>query len=138
MGGKAPRTFGFEGQQGLSAGASQDRGKQRLNSWRAHTRIHMHWDPGQSSDTIGPWARATYGPCRVSWESESQLWLTAGARTLVAETPGIFVGVSSPGGHHSGTKTWPDPSACRLQCRDTSGLTTNRVETAPPISRQAA
>ena len=45
-GGGAPRAFGFEGQRGLTAGAPQDWGKQRLHSWKAHTRSHAHWDPG--------------------------------------------------------------------------------------------
>ena len=62
--GGAPRAFGFEGQQGLSAGAPQDWGKQRLHSWRAHTRFHVHWDPGQSSDSTGAWARSTCGSWR--------------------------------------------------------------------------
>ena len=39
----------------------------RLYSWRAYTRIHMHWDPGQSSDSIEAWARPTCVSWRVSW-----------------------------------------------------------------------
>ena len=60
-GGEAHRAFGFEGQRGLSAGAPQDWGKQRLHSWGAHThtRYHEHWEPPQSSDSIGAWARPT-------------------------------------------------------------------------------
>ena len=42
---------------------------------------------------------------------------------------GILITVSSPRGHHFGTKTWPYPTACRLQCWDTSGQTTNMVGT---------
>ena len=37
----------------------QRTGGNRVHSWRAHSRFHMHWDPGQSSDSIGAWARAT-------------------------------------------------------------------------------
>ena len=39
--------------------------------------------------------------------------------------------MSSPGGHQFGTETWPHPTACRLQCWDTSGQTTNWVGTQP-------
>ena len=35
--------------------------------------------------------------------------------------------MSSPGGHPFLTKTWPHPTAYRLQCWNTSGQTTNRV-----------
>ena len=48
----------------------------------------------------------------------------------MAETPELIT-VSSPEGHHFGTKTWPHPTACSLQCWDTSGQTTNRVGTQP-------
>ena len=48
----------------------------------------------------------------------------------------ILIGLSS-GGHCFCTKTWPHPTACRLQCWHASGQT-NRVETVPPISTQAA
>ena len=87
LGGGAPRAFGFEGQWGLSTGAPQDWRKHRLHSWRVHTRFHVHWDPGQSSDTIGAWARPTCESWRVSWGGKCCLWFTVGARTLVAEAP---------------------------------------------------
>ena len=48
----------------------------------------MHWDPGQSSDSIGAWVKPTCGSWRVSWRGEGWLWLTVGARTLVAGAPG--------------------------------------------------
>ena len=129
-GGGAPRAFGFESQRGLGAGVPQDWGKQRLHSRRMHTRFHVHWDLGQSSDSIGDWARPTCRSWRVYWWGEGWLWLTVGIRTLVAETPELIT-VSSPEGHHFGTKTWPHPTACSLQCWDTSGQTTNRVGTQP-------
>ena len=40
----------------------------------------------------------------------------------------------SPGGRHFGTKTWPYPTACRLQCWNTSGQTTSRIGTQPHTS----
>ena len=46
--GGAPRAFGFEGQQGLIAGAPGDWEKQRLHSWKAHTGSFTCWDPGQT------------------------------------------------------------------------------------------
>ena len=75
--GGVPRAFSFEGQWGLSAGAPQEWGKQRLHhSWRAHTSFHVHWDPAQSSDFIGAWARPTCGYWRVSWRGGGWLWLS--------------------------------------------------------------
>ena len=65
-GGGAPRVFGFEGQQSLIAAAPQDWGKQRLHSWRVHTRFHMHQDLGQKW-WLGTWARPTCWSWRVSW-----------------------------------------------------------------------
>ena len=43
----------------------------------------------------------------------------------------IFISMTSPRGHHFGTETWPHPTACRLQCWDTSGQTSNRAGTQP-------
>ena len=97
----------------------------------AHTRFYVHWDPAQSSDFIGPWARPNCGSWSVSWEGGGWLWLTVGARTLVAEAKGILIGMSSPRGCHFGTETWPHPIACRLQCGDASGQTTSRGVTQP-------
>ena len=37
-GGRAPRAFSFKGQWVLISGAPQDRGKQTLHPWRAHTK----------------------------------------------------------------------------------------------------
>ena len=45
---------------GLSVGTPQDWVRQRLHYWRVPKRLHMHWDPGQSSDTIGAWSRPTF------------------------------------------------------------------------------
>ena len=40
--------FVFEGQWGLCALDTQDRGKQSLQYWRAHTWFHVHWNPGKN------------------------------------------------------------------------------------------
>lgn len=94
---RAPRIFDFEGQWDLSLGALQDWGKQRFHSWRAHIRFHMHWDPGQSSDSIGSWTRTTCESWRAPWEGGGWLWLTLGQ------------------GHcHFSTKIWLHSSAERL------------------------
>ena len=53
MGGGSPRETGFEGQQDLITGIPQDWGKQKLKSWRAHTRSHVH------QELIRDWARLT-------------------------------------------------------------------------------
>ena len=107
MAGGAPRAFGFEGQRGLSAEAPQSQGKQRPYSSRVHPWFQGHWDPGQSSDSIGAWARPTCGLWRVScgdrvscgslW-SQGHWWWTL---------QGTLISVSSPGGRHFGTETWP-------------------------------
>ena len=44
-GGRGPRKSGFEGQWSLITEIPQDWGKQKLHSWRAHTRSYMHQDP---------------------------------------------------------------------------------------------
>ena len=49
----------------------------------------------------------------------------------MAEVQGVLIGVSSPSSCHCDTKTWPHPTACRLQCWYVSGQTTNRVRTQP-------
>lgn len=42
--------------------------------------------------------------------------------------------MSSPGGYHFLTKTWPYPTACKLQCWNASVQTTNRIGTLPHLS----
>ena len=51
MGGGIPKETDFEGQRDLIAGLRQDWGKQRLHSWRAHTKQCAHWDPGEKAAT---------------------------------------------------------------------------------------
>ena len=82
--GGGPRVFVFEGQQGLSAGSPQDLRKYRLYSGTVHTNFHMHWDPEQSSDSIGA-HRSTCKSYRVSWGAKDQVWPTGRARTLMME-----------------------------------------------------
>ena len=50
-GGGIPRESDFEGQWDLIAGLRQDWGKQRLHSWRAHTKYCAHRDPGEGAVT---------------------------------------------------------------------------------------
>ena len=47
---RASRAFGFESQQDLSVGASQDFVKQIIYCWKVHIISHMHWGPDQSSE----------------------------------------------------------------------------------------
>ena len=65
LGREVPRAFDFDGQWGLSP---QEAGEQGLHSWGAHTRLHTHWDPGQSSNSRGVWARLTWR----SWGSSGE------------------------------------------------------------------
>ena len=46
-----PRDTVFEGQWGLIAGIPHNWGKQKLHSWRVHTRSHVHQDPGKKAVT---------------------------------------------------------------------------------------
>ena len=115
----------------MSTEVTQDRGKQRLHSWRVHTKFDMHWDSAQTSDSTRAWTGLACGPWKISWGDRSWLWLTEGSSKLVERPQGILIGVSSPGGCHFDTKTWPHPTACRLQYWDISGQTTSRVETQP-------
>ena len=52
-GGGIPRESDFEGYRDLISGLWQDRGKQRLHSWRAHTKESAHRDPGERAVTPG-------------------------------------------------------------------------------------
>ena len=134
-GGRAPRALGFEGQQGLSAGGPQGWGKQRLYSWRVHKRFHVHWDPAQSSDSIGAWARPNCGSHRVSkgrgGETEVSCSSLQGQGHWWWRPQRILIGMSSPRPgptqEHAGSSTGT-PVPNKQQDR-------NR---APPISRQAA
>ena len=50
-----------------------------------------------------------------------------GAKALLAVTPGNIDWSKS----HFGTKTWSHPTACRFQCWNASGQTTNKIGTQP-------
>ena len=50
-GGGAPRTFGFEGQQGLITGAPQEEEKEKCYSWRALTSLYVRQDPRERAVT---------------------------------------------------------------------------------------
>ena len=50
-GGGGPRKSGFESQWSLITGISEDWGKQKLYSWRAHTRSCVHQDPRNKAGT---------------------------------------------------------------------------------------
>lgn len=56
-----------------------------------------------------------------------------GARTLRWRPQGIIIAMSSLGGWHIG-KILPHPTACRHQCWEAPGQTTNRVGTQPQLS----
>ena len=49
MGLGIPRESGLEGQWDLMIGLPEDRGKQRLQSWRAQTKFCLHQDPEERS-----------------------------------------------------------------------------------------
>ena len=131
MGGGVPKESSFESQQGLTTKIPQDWGIQKLDSWRAYTGSCMHLDPGEKSgDFIRNWAWLTYQCLRVSceggWGSCGSLWGQGHWRWWFQW---VLIGVGPLGGQHFLTKTWPHPTACRLQCWDASGQTTNRTWT---------
>ena len=123
--GGGPRAFVFEGQQGLSAGSPQDLRKYRLYSGIVHINFHMHWDPGQSSDSIGA-HRSTSKSYRVSWGAKDQVWAhwqgkdfdDGGPKeySLVC-TPGVAIFVWRPGL----TQQSVDSSAGILQIKQPTG-----------------
>lgn len=97
---ESPEYQTFENVAGLSPQAVE----QGLHSWGAHTRFHMHWDPGQSSNSRGVWARPT---CR-SWESWGrQLCSLVGTRTPVGSPTRALPEVSD-------TETRPQPTAISM------------------------
>ena len=75
---------------GLECRSSTELGKERLHSWRLHTRFHVHRDPGQSHDSTGAWVdlrvrgRSRKGLLR---RQGGWLLLTVRAGTLVVEIP---------------------------------------------------
>ena len=99
---------------------------------RAHTKSHEHRDwgqrqqydrsPGQTyllvlEGLLGRWGMAGGS----SWGQRPWWWLYQGA----------FTCVSSHGGRPLGTRTWPHPVGCRLQCGDATGEITNWAGTQP-------
>ena len=66
---------------------------------------------------------------------QTYLWILKGLPG-VGGSPREVLNVSSPGGHHFGTESWPYPTACRLQCWDTSGQTTDKMGTQPHSSTE--
>ena len=94
-----------------------------------HTRTQ-----GKRSNLIGAWARPACWSWKVSWRGGRWLWLTLGTQTLVAD----LLGNIQPQEHSwwltywiISTKTWLHPTACRLQCCEASGHTTNWAGTQP-------
>ena len=93
-------------------------GKQRLHLWRAHTRFHMHWNPGKSSDSIEAWARYICRSGRSFGEAGVSCGSLCGKCQWWQRPKGVFICASSPGCHHFGPDTWPYLTACRVQCWD--------------------
>ena len=70
-GGRGPRKSGFEGQWSLITGIPQDWGKQKLHSWRAHTRSYVHQDPRNKAGTSKCcWSSSTL----ATWCKEPMHW----------------------------------------------------------------
>lgn len=41
--------------------------------WKVHTRFHVHWDPGQNSESIEAWARPMAGIGGNLWGGEASV-----------------------------------------------------------------
>ena len=127
MGEGIPRESDFEGQWDLTAGLRQDWGKQRLHSWRAHTKQCAHWDPGEGAVTpqeTEPELPASVGGslaevgdgCGTPW----------GQGHWQKKFQEILLGMSPPRVCHQ-----PHQRACSILCWVASGQTTNREGTQP-------
>lgn len=133
-GGGASREFGFESQGDLGKGDPQTRRNRDFTlAYKVHTRFHMHWDPEQSSDFIGAWARPICGYWG-SYGGECQLWFTVKTRTLEVEALDNIYWCELFWRSPFWIEVWPHPTAYRLQCWHTSGQKTNRVEIQPHSS----
>ena len=112
----------------MIAGLQQDWGKQRLHSWRAHTKWCVHRDPGEEAVTPG--------------ETETDLPASVGGSPV--EGGGLAVahhGDKDTGSRSSRSTLWREPSQSlsipppkspdRLQCWVASSQTTNREGTQP-------
>ena len=91
----------------------------------------MCWDPRQSNDSTGTWARPPVGLGGSPGEAEVSSGSLWGQGHWWQRNQQIFIGVSSPRGHQFVTETWPHLTAYRLQCWDASDKITNRVGTQP-------
>ena len=80
----------------------------------------------KSSDLIKDWARPTCQYWRVS--CRGSLW---GQKHWQWHFWWVIICMSPPGGCHFLPKTQHHPTACRLQCWDISGQTTNKAGTQP-------
>ena len=119
------------GVSGLECSSSIRLGKQKLQSWGAHTRFYMHLDPEESNDSIRVWDRPPCGSWRV---------LGRRCRLAVAHCGGkLTSGRVSRKCELSQRSPFcqglAPTTACRLECWDASGQTTCRVETHPSANR---
>ena len=93
-----------------------------LYSWMAQ-RFHLYCVSGRSCYSLEVWARPICGYWRISQEGRGQLRLAGGDG--MQRPQGIIISMSSSGGHF-GKEIWPHSAACRLQCWNASGQTTNQ------------
>lgn len=95
-----PRAFGFDGQRGLRAGASQDRRKQTLNCFCIHTRFGVYWDKAITPEEPVLDLPESLGESPGQVGSVVAHW---GAKRMVAEGQRLLSRVSSTRGHHFGS-----------------------------------
>ena len=107
-GGGGPRVYGFESQQGLSAGAPQELRKQDSNLGGCTQVFTCTGTQGKAvtPEEPGPELPVSFGGspdetgvnCGSLWGKDTHWW---------QKPQGIFKYMSSPGGNNFGIKTWP-------------------------------
>ena len=119
---RSPQSIWLWRPVGLECRSSTGLGETETPLLEGTHKVSRAQGPGQSGDSIRAWARPTCGSSSVSWGdgglSVAHWWWMP---------QGILISMSSPGGCHFGTETWPHPATCKLQWLDATGQTTNRV-----------
>ena len=103
--------------------------------FKGHTQnLTCSGTQGKSNNLIEAWARLTCWSWTVFWRDGGQLQLTLRKQTLVSDIFGNIL-LCQHGDWWQwaswliSTKNWPHPTACRHQCWDASGQTSNWMGT---------
>lgn len=133
--GAAPETSALKTSR-AATGPPRDRGKQRLQSGRAHADSRCTGTQHKAVPPQEPWPDLPVG-CGGSPGEAGVTWLPVGSRSLVAETPGNTTSIKLSSRSFS-TKTWPGPTVYSVGTSLAKQPARQEHTDSPPISRQDA